>query len=88
MSRAGITAQTRYQLEQIKPYIAISTPKEISKITGIKTDKVRYLLSKQSCLLTEPSATNSTSSRKAPKQKPVNTGQNWGDSPDDFFFTY
>jgi hypothetical protein len=87
MSRSGPTAQTRYELEQIKPLVAQNTPQQIASITGIRTDKIKYLIRHHPWLL-------------LPEQKPpqqlsgkCNTvakegGGNWGDSPDDFFLIY
>jgi hypothetical protein len=84
MSRAGPTAQTRYQIDLIKQHIGTMPPNEIARVTGIKAEKVKYLIRHHPDVLLPDQPI------QKPQKKEVNaqaetSSQNWGDSPDDFF---
>lgn len=85
MPRAGPTAQTRYQIDLIKQHIGTMPTKEIAKVTGIKPEKVKYLIRHHPGILLP-------NQPQHPKKEAIGTTQtpsnNWGDSPDDFFFMY
>jgi hypothetical protein len=87
MSRSGPTAQTRYELDQIKPLIAQNSASEIASITGIRTEKVKYLIRNHPDILLPSQSTTKLQKKEGNVVAKLN-GENWGDSPDDFFLIY